>query len=225
MSFTLEKVVPWGRSYGEYISMFSLSETDLERRILGCGDGPAAFNAELTRKGGVVVSVDPIYRFTPEQIEVRIAETYKTVLEQTEKNKDEFVWRHIRSVEELGKIRMEAMHLFLMDFQGGKWRYVAGELPSLDFHDNEFGLALCSHLLFLYSGQLSAKFHIQSIKELCRVADEVRIFPLLELGAKKSRHLEAVVEYLSDDGYECTVEKVEYEFQKGGDKMLRVKCA
>ena len=42
MSFTLEKVVPWGRSFDEYTAMFSLTETELEKHILGCGDGPAS---------------------------------------------------------------------------------------------------------------------------------------------------------------------------------------
>lgn len=39
MAFTLDKVVPWGRSYDEYVAMFALSSDDLRRRILGCGDG------------------------------------------------------------------------------------------------------------------------------------------------------------------------------------------
>lgn len=47
MGFTLDKVVPWGRSYDEYVSMFDLSGADLGVRILGCGDGPAEFNAAL----------------------------------------------------------------------------------------------------------------------------------------------------------------------------------
>ena len=59
MGFTLDKVVPWGRSYDEYVSMFGLTENDLALRILGCGDGPAAFNSELCKRGGNVVSVDP----------------------------------------------------------------------------------------------------------------------------------------------------------------------
>ena len=58
MGFTLEKVVPWGRSYEEYLCMFDLSETDLQRRILGCGDGPAGFNAMMKQRGGRVVSFD-----------------------------------------------------------------------------------------------------------------------------------------------------------------------
>jgi hypothetical protein len=46
--FTLERVVPWGRSFDEYRRMFVLSSDDLRLRILGCADGPASFNAEAT---------------------------------------------------------------------------------------------------------------------------------------------------------------------------------
>ena len=61
--FTLEEVVPWGRSFDEYHRMFGLSDDDLVRKILGCGDGPASFNAEATRRGAAVISCDPIYRW------------------------------------------------------------------------------------------------------------------------------------------------------------------
>ena len=63
MPFQLQEVVPWGRSFEEYRNMFDLSDQDLKGRILGCGDGPASFNAELTKKGGKVVSVDPLLAF------------------------------------------------------------------------------------------------------------------------------------------------------------------
>jgi hypothetical protein len=39
--FTLDQVVPWGRSFDEYQRMFALTGADLGL-ILGCGDGPAA---------------------------------------------------------------------------------------------------------------------------------------------------------------------------------------
>jgi hypothetical protein len=44
----LSKVVPWGGSLNEYRQVFSLSAEDLHKKILGCADGPASFNAELT---------------------------------------------------------------------------------------------------------------------------------------------------------------------------------
>lgn len=224
MSFTLKEVVPWGRSFDEYVAMFSLTAGDLEKRIIGCGDGPAAFNAELTRRGGSVVSVDPIYHFSAAQIKQRINETYQAVIEQARKNRHEFVWKNISSPEELCEIRMNAMNDFLNDYPAGlaAGRYVDASLPHLPFTDGQFDIALCSHLLFLYSEHLSADFHVQSIKELARIAGEVRIFPLLELGAKKSRHLDAVINALQADGFAVHIEKVEYEFQRGGNEMLYV---
>ena len=82
--------------------MFALSERDLGLRILGCADGPASFNAVLTRRGGSVVSVDPIYQFSKEQLRARIDETYDRVLAEVRANQSEFVWTHFESVEALG---------------------------------------------------------------------------------------------------------------------------
>ncbi|MEN8135121.1 MAG: SAM-dependent methyltransferase [Thermodesulfobacteriota bacterium] len=227
MAFTLSEVVPWGRSYDEYIAMFSLSSKELRRKILGCSDGPASFNSILTANGDSIISVDPIYAFSTGKIKKRIDETYTEVLEQTRKNKSEFVWGNISSVEELGRIRMSAMAEFLKDFDKGKseGRYTTGSLPRLIFKDKEFDLALCSHFLFLYSGQLSEKFHLDSIKELCRVASQVRIFPLLELGAKKSRHVESVISKLKKENYQIHIKKVAYEFQKGGNEMMIIEAS
>jgi hypothetical protein len=37
MSFKYQSVVSWGRSYQEYVDMFSLTEADLNK-ILECGE-------------------------------------------------------------------------------------------------------------------------------------------------------------------------------------------
>ncbi len=227
MTFTLSQVVPWGRSFAEYAAMFALTDVDLDGRILGCGDGPASFNAVLTRRGGHVVSVDPLYRFSQDDIRERIRQTYAEVMEQTRKNAHEFVWTSIQSIDELGRLRTSAMEEFLSDYPQGasEGRYVEGELPHLPFGDKSFDLAVCSHLLFLYSQHLSADFHVEAIKEMCRVASEARLFPLLELGMVESRHLRAVRERLTADGYSASIETVPYEFQRGGHQMMRVKSA
>jgi hypothetical protein len=223
--FTLSSVDPWGRSLHEYSRMFVLSEADLSARILGCGDGPASFNAEVTRQGGHVVSCDPLYQFDAAQIRQRVDETYLTVMEQTRRNADEFVWDTIRSLDELGALRMRAMNAFLDDYPAGKaeGRYVDAGLPKLPFGDGAFGLALCSHFLFLYSAQLDEAFHVASLRELCRVAGEVRVFPLTALGAVPSPHVEPVVAALRTEGFDAVIERVPYEFQRGGNRMLRVR--
>ena len=226
MSFELKDVAPWGRSFEEYVSMFALSNDDLHSLILGCGDGPASFNAGLTKRGGHVVSVDPLYRFNTPEIRYLIDESYPTIMEQTRRNLEEFVWTTIPSVNELGRVRMEAMQEFLADYPHGRQqrRYVKGELPKLRFSDGKFELALCSHFLFLYSEKFSEAFHVAAIRELCRVANEVRIFPLLELGAKPSRHLQAVTDLLARDGYKVTFRTVPYEFQRGANRMMRIRA-
>lgn len=224
MGFSLEKVVPWGRSYQEYVAMFSLTEGDLQRRILGCGDGPASFNAVLAQRGGHVVSLDPLYLFSAPQIRTRIGETYPIVMEQVRTNQDDFVWQDIASVEELGRVRMAAMADFLVDYPIGKsqGRYVAGELPRLPFADAVFDMALSSHFLFLYSGHLSADFHLKSVLEMLRVAQEVRVFPIIGLGGEPSPHLAFVLGELAKLGFRATIQRVAYEFQRGGNEMLVV---
>lgn len=224
MSFALDQIVHWGRSYEEYVSMFSLSKDDLSRYFLGCADGHSSFNCDLTERGGQIVSVDPLYRNTKEQIAQRIKDTREEVLDQALKNEHEFVWTTIHSVEELGRIRISAMQEFLGDYEGGlnEGRYVPEFLPSLSFVDKQFQLALCSHFLFLYSEHLNLDFHINSVHEMCRVAHEVRIFPLLKLGSTPSPYVEPVIKNVEGMGYRAEIMQVEYEFQRGGNMMLKI---
>ena len=43
------------------------------------------------------------------------------------------------------------------------------------------------------------------------------------MSSEDSRHLDAVFASLRDSGYDCSVQTVQYEFQRGGNAMLRVK--
>lgn len=225
MMFTLDQVVPWGRSFEEYRRMFALTDEDLGLKIIGCGDGPASFNAEATRLGSAVVSCDPIYRYGVDQLRERIASTHGQILEQARRNAGEFVWSAIRSVEELGKVRLAAMNEFLRDYAAGlaAGRYIAAELPHLPFGARSFDLALCSHLLFLYTTQLGEAFHRAAIREMCRVAKEVRVFPLLALGTTPSPLVEPMVAEFARQGFDVSIGEVPYEFQRGGNKMMRIR--
>ena len=204
--------------------MFDLSPQDLEGKILDCAAGPASFNTEATQKGYRVTSCDPLYRFTVEEIADRIDQTYETIVAGSEANRDRYVWEEIGSPEHMGEVRMAAMRRFLEDFPPGleKGRYRADKLPSLGFNDGKFDLSLSSHLLFTYSEQLSADFHVAAIEEICRVADEARIFPLLNYDGWPSRLLRPVVSELRTRGYRAETQRVPYEFQKGGNQLLSV---
>ena len=223
MSFQLEQIVPWGRSFSEYRKMFSLTEEDLGKAILGCGDGPASFNAEATRRGVQVTSVDPIYALSAEQIESRFHTVKDEVLAQTHANRDRFVWDLFKSVDELAAARTQAMAKFISDFPHGieEGRYLEGALPRLDLDDQSHDLALVSHLLFLYDQHLDFASHVASVKELLRVAHEVRVFPLLSLDGSLSEHVPRIIRAFSAD-YRIRPIDVNYEFQIGGNQMLQI---
>ena len=225
MPFSVDRIIPWGRTFGEYRAMFDLSATDLCRRILGCGDGPASFNAELTALGGDVVSIDPLYALSGTIIGRRVEETCEVVMAQVRRNMDDFVWTHVPSIEELGRRRLGAMRRFLSDYPEGMdaGRYVDASLPKLPFANGAFDLALSSHFLFLYTEEFDLAFHLDALREMLRIAAEIRVFPLLQVGGAPSPHLAPAVEAMRSEGVEATVEPVPYEFQRGGNRMLRIR--
>jgi hypothetical protein len=224
MAFTLNDVVPWGRNLAEYCAMFDLGDAEKRMSILGCGDGPSSFNCEGTAQNMRIVSVDPLYQFRASDIRERIDATAKTIATQLRSNRDGFVWKNFADVDELIATRLAAMEQFMADYESGiaQGRYVTGGFPDLPFHDNSFDLALCSHLLFLYSEQQNLSFHLQALRELARVAEEVRIFPLLETGGKQSRHLRAVLLAMERMGLKAVQVHVPYEFQRGANQMLKI---
>ncbi len=222
----LKDAVPWGRNFDEYCRMFGLHPDRWPGRVLGCSDGPASFNAEARRRGLEVVSVDPLYVFSPAQIERRIEEAANQVIALTESQAETFLWTEFRDVDALAAARRKAMRLFVRDFAARQreGRYVAAQLPALPFRDGSFHLALCSHFLFLYSDQRSEAFHMRSLEELARCAEEVRVYPLLQLGGAPSPHVPRVRAELEQRGYATELMPTAYRFQRGAEHVLRVRA-
>ena len=225
MAMKLEKVVPFGRTFDEYLQMFNLCNIDLRKKIIGVGDGPASFNTEATRKGYRVVSVDPLYEFSKEEIFDRFNQVVDNIIEQVESSYDDWVWSYHNSPDELRSRRVEAITLFIEDYDRGKeeGRYIAGELPSLNLPDLEYDIALCSHFLFLYSQHYDYQFHLESVREMLRISHEVRIFPLLTLDSERSPYLDGIIQHFDSEGYQVSINQVNYELQRGGNQMLVLK--
>lgn len=144
-----------------------------------------------------------------------------TVMQQARENMDNYVWTHIKSLEELENVRMSAMKLFLADYERGKSekRYVFHELPAkLAVEDNTFDLGLSSHFLLMYTA-LGYAFHIQAISEMLRVCKEVRIFPIVDLDANETELITRVIDYFKEH-YKVEIKKISYEFQKGDNQLL-----
>jgi hypothetical protein len=225
MTMQLEKVVPFGRSYAEYVKIFNLSPIDLNKEILSVADGPASFNAEATKLGGKIVSIDPIYHFTAAEIFAQFNAVVDDIIHQIIITPDDWVWSYHKSPEDLKNSRITTIHKFLDDYDLGKkeGRYQIGELPRLNFPDDRYDLTISSHFLFLYSDFFDYQFHLQSIKEMLRVSQEVRIFPLLTLMLERSPYLDNLIGEMRNLGHLVSLETVEYELQKGANQMLVIK--
>ena len=207
--------------------MFDLSPADLRGRILGCGDGPASFNAEATARGCRVTSCDPIYSLRGDLIRGRFDECAGPLMLQVRAMPEHYVWTYHRDPDGLLRNRRAAMDRFVAAYASGpaRGRYVAAALPALPFADGVFDLAVVSHLLFLYSVLLDLTFHERSIRELCRVAREVRIFPLVSLDCAPSPHVGPVSAALEECGFAVEVVPVDYEFVRGANRMMRITSA
>lgn len=221
--FELPGIVPWGRKFKEYEAFFALDAAALAGPVLDVGAGPSSFTGELCARGGKGLAADPIYAEANAAIaagfEAARAPMRKAMLEA----KERFNWKTYGSESAVETLREEALQAFMADRARAPERYVAASLPALPFADGTFHLALCSHLLFLYGDDLDAAFHLRAVKELARVAGEVRIFPLFNLDGRPSSHLPCVIKRLRQEGYVCETVTVPFEFQLGATQMLKVK--
>lgn len=223
--FVLDEAVPWGRNRVEYAAFFDLAELAPATRVLDCAGGPSSFTAEMSALGFPVVAADPLYRLTRAEIKLRIELGREQVMAAVRAGRDRFVWDAYGTPEGLEATRLSAMKLFLADYEAGQaaGRYIAAGLPALPFGDRAFDLALASHFLFLYGARFDRAFHLAGLRELCRVAREVRIFPLVDLAGRRSAHLEPALAMLAAAGLTAELAEVGYQFQKGGNQMLRIR--
>lgn len=221
--FELPGIVPWGRTAKEYEQFFRLADLVPGARILDCGGGPSSFASEYGALGFWTVSLDPLFAHSAQVIERSFEQTVTPMMTGLERAQHRFVWDYYRTPEVVLELRRAAVKRVLSDLGRTEraTRYVAAKLPSLPFSDDAFDLALCSHLLFLYSEDLSAEFHLHSFRELLRVARELQVFPLLDMQGNPSAHAEVVVEVLKAE-FCVTSVSIDFQFQKGADRVLRI---
>jgi hypothetical protein len=214
----------WVHELKDYKRMFALTAEDLTLKLLDCAAGPSSVNAELTREGGHIVSCDPLYAKVTEKIQMKTQEMIDALLVKVQENQDKFCWKKVESIEELKRDHQAAAKLFLEDFKSDvdHTRYLAEELPNLSFMPYQFDLALCANFLFDGLYHPSESFIVASIKDMCRVAREARIYPLLDIDGNIAAEVGPVMMQLQQENYGVEIRQVDYQFQKNSNAMLRV---
>ncbi len=219
---TIARPVAWGRTGAEYAFMFGLGGPEEHGPILDVAGGPASFTAEWNAGGGKAIACDPLYAMDRAALGASFDEAEQAVRGLMQAQAHRFVWTTFPDIEALVAARRSAARRFLADFEGRDGRYVAGRLPQLPFASNLFEIALCSHFLFLYSDAFDAGFHLAAIEAMLRVAEEARIFPLLDMAGEPSPHLPQVIDTLETQGLSVRQVGMDYAVQRGGNTMFQI---
>lgn len=225
-SFSKDKIWFLGRSYREYMSMFSLSPESLENEyILDCAAGASSFTPVLGNQGYDVTALDPLYGTDYKELKEISIDDFYTLIKAHSGMDHKVDWGFFQNSKNMIFERMKACREFINDYEIFKGlRYIEGKLPQLPFTNNQFSLVLCSHLLFLYDDRLNYQFHLESISEMLRVTSkEIRIYPIVRLQGEgeKSSFVEWISEDVTNEG-DVEIVEVDYRFRKGGNEMMKI---
>jgi len=219
----MRKLVLWGHHLDEYQEMFALSNEDLTKRLLEFGCGASAVNAEL-RDTNRVVSCDPMFTLDKGTLSTKVSLIFEDMIALVKEHQDKFDFSRYGSLDALVAKRRQGIDEFFADYEQGiaEKRYLPATDFTLPFKHFEFDFALSSHYLFADLDDQDIDFHLNVIRELARVAKEVRIFPLIDRHDNLSPFLGPVLLGLQQGLYGVEVREVDYHLQPKGNAMLRV---
>ncbi|USQ14984.1 hypothetical protein J2N86_06725 [Legionella lytica] len=220
----MRKLVLWGHNVDEYRDMFDLSQDDMNSRILEYGCGPSAVNAQQFHEAHEAVSCDPLFVLDKDTLSSKAVMIFSEMVHEVQKEQDKFDFSEYGSLEQLIEKRQRGMKEFFADYEQGKaeGRYYGAADYHLPYPDFSFDFALSAHYLFADLEDQTIDFHLNVIRELARVAKEVRIFPLIDREGKTSELLGPVLLQLQQENYGVEVREVVYHLHKAENAMLRV---
>ena len=225
--FELDDIVLIGRTFDEYYRMFNLGDISNCDNILDVASGVSSFCKEANSNGYNVTASDRIYCFSPSEIEKKCGEDLEIVLEKLPVLKDSYKWEYFEDIPALERKRKAAYKIFISDFkEKGNKKYVDVEFPQTSFKYNEFKISLVSHFLFLYDEHLDYEFHKKTILELIRITSgEIRIFPIINLRYNRSSFIDKIMKDPEFKDHQMEIHRVDYEFLKNGNEMLKIKVS
>lgn len=219
----IKGVTALGFGLNEYKQMFGLTEDELAMNILDCRAGASCFAADMTRQNKRVHACDPLYQLPITDIQNIVLEAGSTIKNALNHDSNQFCVLPEKAKDFI-KVIDQGTQRFFDDLTPGlqEKRYTTDSLPTLSFKNEQFELALVCHYLFTFSDQLSVDYHVKAIEELVRVANEVRIFPLVTTAGQLSPFVGEVVARLQLDSFGVEIRGVDYMLQNQGNAMLRV---
>ncbi len=201
-----------------YKSSFSLSEKELQINILEIPDVYSSFNAELTEKGGDVISFYKLFDLSSTEL----AGLFSKEIINIVKNIEEVFSDEPEVQNKLTKKNEKILTKFLAAYKDeySKARYVGGDILCLPFNDQEFGLALCCNSLFRTNDSFNFDRDLKIIIELLRVANKVKIFPLNKQRFVPCEYLGRIMLYFQQAGHRIEIIHANNETTKINNAIL-----
>lgn len=223
----MRKWVLWGHQFGEYQDMFDLPKPLDHQKILEFACGPTSVNQEMAQANNQVISLDPWFEQDQQKMQARFEENFENQIKNINAHPERFDLKKYGRLDQLIAQRQKGVAEFLDDYAAG-WaqkRYQHIHMDEvLPFENASFDFALSANYLFTDLIHQDVDFHVHWIKEMARVAHDVRIYPLTNYKAKPSMILGPVLLVLQHLGYHVSVQEVPFRFVPESKAMLRVRA-
>ncbi len=194
--------------------------------MLDCPGGASGFVAGARARGAEAYAVDPVYGPGVERVAERGRQDVRRAMSALDDVTDLYVWDVYDGPADVASHRWAALGRFLADYTASPGQYLPAALPRLPFPDDSFDLVVSGHLLCLYAEEFDHAFHVQALRELCRVArGELRLFPLVDFGTQRYDGLDDLLLDVERAGHDPSIRSVDFEFQRGADECLVVDAA
>lgn len=227
MDLSINEICGLGYSVDDYKKMFDLSDDDLNRNILDYRSGANVFCQEIYNQNkseaSIIKACDPIYQMNITDLKKLAKASIDKLNQEYKANKSKFTL-NTADFEKFIEQRINNINIFFSEFEVNKNNnlYTLDSLPSLSFEDEKFDLALVNYYFFSYSEILGLDYIVAGLKELIRVANEVRIFPLVNHSGEYSDAVPMVLGKLQENDLGAEIKEVEFGLWQSENAMMKV---
>ncbi len=221
---TKHEAIPcWIHGLEEYEQMFDLQADDYRKILFDFPGSISSFNADVYQQAHRIVSGDTIYSMDFPAMQAYVEQLLQSNYAYLKQHAQAVLRHGVADIESIFKIVQDNSERFLTDYVTGKKqaRYQAVFMPHLPYKNHEFQLALCCDYVFNHHKQNDCTPQ-EVVFELCRIAEEVRIFPVLTERGEPSTWLGPLMLELQQRHYGIEVRHVAFKNVKGNNAMLRI---
>lgn len=116
----------------------------------------------------------------------------------------------------------DLMQKFALTSQQTKSKILDYNGQDINYSSGEFDLCLCDHVLFDRTKDKSVGYHVDTIKRLCEVAKEVRIFPITADEQVVTSLVGPVMLNLQQQNFGVEIKPVGSDDNHGENTMMRI---